>query len=311
MEISDPVPQMLIPLTIGKKHLELVVTTRAECRALIRVLALAAEKLPADGEGGVLFPAGDEAGDWESGDNATDSVKAPAEAGRREGCPSCGWIHRHRDDCERKLRLAALGKRVTVLSEPPAGRQEPEPLVEAQIWCGYEHADGRRCVILEHSPAEQHVDETGVPFTGLASLCAWHGGEGCSGPPCRACLDELAAVQKPASEPSGLRKPAPVMRVIDDETDDQAMTRVTSLVAARAARPADGVVMIGSVKDSSTFSCCETPVLWPAEGQTVTCPDCRSEWEREPVDIGAGARLKVSRVNGEVVYRREPQDVTA
>ena len=43
---------------------------------------------------------------------------------------------------------------------------------------------------------------------------------------------------------------------------------------------------------AGTFTCCTTPMPWPARDQDRTCPDCGTIWEREPIDIGAGARIK-------------------
>jgi hypothetical protein len=43
---------------------------------------------------------------------------------------------------------------------------------------------------------------------------------------------------------------------------------------------------------ADTFTCCTTPMPWPTRDQDRTCPDCGTIWEREPVDIGAGARIK-------------------
>jgi hypothetical protein len=40
------------------------------------------------------------------------------------------------------------------------------------------------------------------------------------------------------------------------------------------------------------FTCCETPIPWPARQEDQQCPDCGLIWEREPVDLGAGARIK-------------------
>src|SRR5438067_1798109 len=43
---------------------------------------------------------------------------------------------------------------------------------------------------------------------------------------------------------------------------------------------------------AETFTCCETPMPWPAREQDRRCEDCGLVWEREPVDLGAGARIK-------------------
>jgi hypothetical protein len=45
----------------------------------------------------------------------------------------------------------------------------------------------------------------------------------------------------------------------------------------------------------STFTCCTTLMPWPTKAEDRTCPECRTVWEREPVDIGAGARIKADR----------------
>jgi hypothetical protein len=42
---------------------------------------------------------------------------------------------------------------------------------------------------------------------------------------------------------------------------------------------------------ADTFTCCQTAMPWPTRQQDLTCKDC-GLWEREPVDIGAGARIK-------------------
>lgn len=41
-----------------------------------------------------------------------------------------------------------------------------------------------------------------------------------------------------------------------------------------------------------TFTCCETPLPWPARTEDRTCPECGTVWEHDGVDIGAGARIK-------------------
>jgi hypothetical protein len=43
---------------------------------------------------------------------------------------------------------------------------------------------------------------------------------------------------------------------------------------------------------ADTFACCEAAMPWPIRQQDQTCKDCGLVWEREPVDIGAGARIK-------------------
>jgi hypothetical protein len=43
-----------------------------------------------------------------------------------------------------------------------------------------------------------------------------------------------------------------------------------------------------------TFACCSTPMLWPTRTEDRTCPDCGTVWERELVDLGAGARIKAA-----------------
>ena len=42
----------------------------------------------------------------------------------------------------------------------------------------------------------------------------------------------------------------------------------------------------------STFTCCMTAMPWPMKAEDRTCPECGTVWKREPVDIGAGARIK-------------------
>jgi hypothetical protein len=49
VDVADPVPEMIIPVTQGAKSTQLRVRTRAECRALIASAALAAAQLPDDG----------------------------------------------------------------------------------------------------------------------------------------------------------------------------------------------------------------------------------------------------------------------
>jgi len=46
---------------------------------------------------------------------------------------------------------------------------------------------------------------------------------------------------------------------------------------------------------TDTFTCCETPVPWPTAQQDEECPECGLTWEREPVTMGAGARIKGAR----------------
>ena len=43
---------------------------------------------------------------------------------------------------------------------------------------------------------------------------------------------------------------------------------------------------------ADTFTCCETPMPWPDKGHDRTCADCGAVWEREPIDLGAGAQIK-------------------
>jgi hypothetical protein len=43
---------------------------------------------------------------------------------------------------------------------------------------------------------------------------------------------------------------------------------------------------------SETFKCCSIPMPWPTEADDRTCPECGLVYERGPVDIGAGARIK-------------------
>jgi hypothetical protein len=46
--------------------------------------------------------------------------------------------------------------------------------------------------------------------------------------------------------------------------------------------------------DHDTFTCCETALPWPTKTEDRTCPECKTVWEREPADLGAGARIKHS-----------------
>jgi hypothetical protein len=57
---------------------------------------------------------------------------------------------------------------------------------------------------------------------------------------------------------------------------------------------------------ADTFTCCETPIPWPSRQQDEACPDCGTVWEREPVDLGAGARIKDARI--ELLNRRWVSD---
>ena len=41
-----------------------------------------------------------------------------------------------------------------------------------------------------------------------------------------------------------------------------------------------------------TFTCCETPLPWPARTEDRTCPECGAVWEHDGIDLGAGARIK-------------------
>src|SRR5215472_14561699 len=56
--------------------------------------------------------------------------------------------------------------------------------------------------------------------------------------------------------------------------------------AAVLAEPGGGLV------SADTLTCCQTAMPWPTRQQDQTCKDCGLVWEREPVDIGAGARIK-------------------
>lgn len=51
IEVLDPVPEQVIPVMIGKRRVELRVSTRGECRALDRAAARAFTQLPDDGDG--------------------------------------------------------------------------------------------------------------------------------------------------------------------------------------------------------------------------------------------------------------------
>jgi hypothetical protein len=42
----------------------------------------------------------------------------------------------------------------------------------------------------------------------------------------------------------------------------------------------------------TTFTCCTAPMPWPTAQQDQSCPECGTVWEREPVSLGAGARIK-------------------
>jgi hypothetical protein len=42
----------------------------------------------------------------------------------------------------------------------------------------------------------------------------------------------------------------------------------------------------------TSFTCCATPMPWPTRTEDRTCPECGTVWEREPIDLGAGARIK-------------------
>jgi len=42
------------------------------------------------------------------------------------------------------------------------------------------------------------------------------------------------------------------------------------------------------------LQCCVTPLPWPTAQQDQTCPDCGTVWEREPVSLGAGTRIKAA-----------------
>jgi hypothetical protein len=50
------------------------------------------------------------------------------------------------------------------------------------------------------------------------------------------------------------------------------------------------------VNAGDTFTCCETPLPWPDKGEDRRCPECGTVWEHDGVDIGAGARIKASRL---------------
>ena len=52
----------------------------------------------------------------------------------------------------------------------------------------------------------------------------------------------------------------------------------------------------------STFTCCATAMPWPTKAKARTCPECGTVWEREPVDIGAGARIKAARAARPVTF---------
>ena len=57
IEVEDPVPEQLIRLRQGKRVIELRVSSRAECRALIAALAKASAMLPDDGQGTLTLAA--------------------------------------------------------------------------------------------------------------------------------------------------------------------------------------------------------------------------------------------------------------
>ena len=56
-----------------------------------------------------------------------------------------------------------------------------------------------------------------------------------------------------------------------------------------------------------TFTCCETPMSWPARTEDRTCPECGTVWERDGVDLGAGARIKPEPTDFDLV-RQAPAD---
>jgi hypothetical protein len=43
---------------------------------------------------------------------------------------------------------------------------------------------------------------------------------------------------------------------------------------------------------AGTFTCCETPMPWPARTEDRICPEYGTVWEHDGVDLGAGARIK-------------------
>lgn len=43
---------------------------------------------------------------------------------------------------------------------------------------------------------------------------------------------------------------------------------------------------------AETFTCCETPMPWPARTEDRTCPECGTVWEHDGAGLGAGARIK-------------------
>jgi hypothetical protein len=53
---------------------------------------------------------------------------------------------------------------------------------------------------------------------------------------------------------------------------------------------------------ATTFTCCTTAMPWPAKAEDRTCPECGTVWEREPVDIGAGPRIKAARAARPVTF---------
>lgn len=71
------------------------------------------------------------------------------------------------------------------------------------------------------------------------------------------------------------------------------LAKAEACEAARAERTAmneAAAERLPAVADG--FVCCDTRMAWPAKTEDRTCPECGTVWEREPVDIGAGARIK-------------------
>ena len=240
MEVQDPVTREIVPLVIGKRQVELPLESRAECRALIRAVALASERLPDDGEdvfSAVPYAADDEA--WEK----HLAHKRPVHTDDMSGS-EIAHAHldgRDRDDLEHLLLFisgycpAALADALG--AHPPREAQDGHVIEPVQpdsqpypghgehavtVPCGSASADWAPCARLDGHPVP-HRDAKGSEWADFApapgTLAAVRAAQGCrSRHPRLNVLCELLTVHEGVHRSPGLEPSDPDIMWADEDS---------------------------------------------------------------------------------------------
>ena len=135
MEIHDPVPEQVLRVTEGRKTTVLRLTSRAECRALIRAVALASLALPEDGEPPLTLT-GDQAAALDDEPKPMAAAEPEAAAGRElcsfhggdddqlaAGCEQCAEEEAALDAADDSPQMSR--EREVAASAPAPGRPTP------------------------------------------------------------------------------------------------------------------------------------------------------------------------------------------